>query len=162
MTRSRLEIRPYRLVITRQPSGSTATPFIRTMSQLCFFSSGQLLISTCHSMARLCATTPQPLILTASICKATCTCKSLLLTGKPSMCHAKLSISAIGALPVLPFLPLKPGASCRGRLLRSTCDFSAAQDDFEKLLELKPSHKGAAKVLSMLQHALASRCVTLL
>ncbi|KAL3157708.1 hypothetical protein ABBQ32_012141 [Trebouxia sp. C0010 RCD-2024] len=41
----------------------------------------------------------------------------------------------------------------RGRLLRSTCDFSAAQDDFEKLLELKPSHKGAAKELSLLQQA---------
>ena len=41
--------------------------------------------------------------------------------------------------------------SCRGRLLRSTCDFAAAEEDFERILELKPSHKGAAKELGLLQ-----------
>ena len=40
---------------------------------------------------------------------------------------------------------------CRGRLLRSTCDFAAAESDFEKLLELRPNHKGAVKELSLLQ-----------
>ena len=41
--------------------------------------------------------------------------------------------------------------NCRGRLLRSICDFAAAEEDFERILELKPTHKGAAKELGLLQ-----------
>ncbi len=40
---------------------------------------------------------------------------------------------------------------CRGRLLRSTCDFAAAENDFDRILELKATHKGAAKELGLLQ-----------
>ncbi|DBA82696.1 TPA: hypothetical protein ACH3X1_006934 [Trebouxia sp. C0004] len=39
----------------------------------------------------------------------------------------------------------------RGRLLRSTCDFAAAENDFERILELKATHKGAAKEMGLLQ-----------
>lgn len=105
-------------------------------------------------MVRHCGTTPQPLNLTANICKDTC-------TGESHLC-----ISIQAQLSVHPILPPSLERWCRGRLLRSTCDFTAAQEDFEKLLELKPSHKGAAKELSLLQQgrqaleqAFASKCV---
>ena len=45
---------------------------------------------------------------------------------------------------------------CRGRLLRSTCAFDAALRDFDRLLELKPGHKGAVKELDKLRRASAA------
>ena len=45
---------------------------------------------------------------------------------------------------------------CRGRLLRSTCAFDAALRDFDRLLELRPGHKGAVRELDRLRRTSAA------